>query len=274
MHLSDAEHAGVRSCRSSTSCTFFFFFFLCFFFTTSTESLPCWFSFDSANWGFCLGCSASDWDVRLHMPPWHQSSSWLDVSRWDGTHTRSFAFSPSSFHLFRFFFFFLHFFSLADSTRFDCVTAAGDMTGSASPSTSKWRRLFFFFFWLTFSAEGLLKSGFWTSELRLLEDLGLFGLVLWSLLVLRERLALGFCSVERRDCFWELCSLKDPREWTKGNDWTSGEWNGLALGREQQKTSGFLHCHCHFTRTNLHFLRYRLTCHTCEREKVRQQWGG
>lgn len=278
-NLSDAEQAEVVSCRVSTSCIFFFFFF--FFFFNNTESLPCSSRFDShcagvveANWSFCLGCSFSGLDVRLHMPPWHQSSSWFDVSRWDGTHSLSFDFSPSSVSLFRFFFFFLRFFSLAISRRLACVTVVGDVTGSASSSTSEWRRFFFFlFFGLTFWAEGLLRSGSWTAELMLLEDLGLFGLGLWSPLVLRERLAFGFCSVERRDCFWGLCCLKDSLEWAKSDDWTLGEWNGPALRREQ----GDSECHCQFTWPNLHYIDkcdIRLTLHTCECEKVRQRWGG
>ena len=243
--LSDAEHVDVVSCRAgSVSCIFFFFFF---FFFNNPESPSSSFCCDShcvgtveSDWGFCLDCSALGLDVRLHMPPWHQSSSWFEASRWDETHSLSFAGSSWSVSLFRFFFFFLRFFSLADSTTMSCVTVAGDATGFASPSTSEWRRFFFFFFfWLTFSAEGLLRSGSWTMELRLLEDLGLFGLGLWSPLVFGERLAFGFCSVEWRDCFWGLCCLKEPLEWTKGGDWTLGKWNGPALRREQERTSGF-----------------------------------
>lgn len=249
------------SSRASASCIFFFFFF---FFFNFSESISCSFWLDShcvdvveVNRGSCRDGSVSGLDVRLHMPPWHQSSSWL--SRWDGTHSLSLTFSTSSLSLFRFFFFFFRFFSLADSTRLAGVAVAGDAIGSVSASTSECRLFFFFFFfWLAF--RGLLRSGSWAEELRLLEDLGFFGPVLCTPLVLRERLAFGFCSVERRDC-----CLKDPLEWAKGcDDWTLGEWNGPALGRKTRDNTWINWAHLYSEHNIMCGVRCRVPTCGCE----------
>lgn len=234
-YVSIAEHPEVVFSRASGSCTCFLFFF----FFSFTESRPCSLWSDlhcvgvvADDWGFCSDGLVSGWDFRLHMPAWHQSSSWFDASKWDGTHSLFVTFSPSSISLFRFFFFFFRLCPSAASTGLVGVVVAGGVAGSGSHCTSECRRFFFllFFFSLTFRAAGLSRFVSWAEEPTWLEDLGLFGLALWSPLVKRGRLAFGFCGVEGRGCFWGLCCLKDPLEWAKGgDDWTFGEWNGPAL---------------------------------------------
>lgn len=165
-NLSDALPVKTVACRASISCLFLFFFF---FFFSGTE-LSSAFELDSHSTGVVPSASTlsfdfslSGWDVKLHIPPSHHSSSWLDGSKCK---------IHSSFSLFLFFFFFFRFFSFTNSTVSGCVTVIVDTVASALLSTSECRRFFFFFFffWVTSWAKALLTSCFWTTEVTLPED--------------------------------------------------------------------------------------------------------